>query len=185
MDHPDRKPRYTAGLRQHARLHCFARTGAYVSATSQYTPIAPQFLFGKRTIFVLRRCTRPPAKYAGAMVVGRYAARFHLCLRQGAGRQFAWLQVDSVKATLSPLGRAPGMPSLRTACAIPPRRIELVEITSTPEGAYPLREDHPSGRYADASRWVSCGASIPNEANRKLRRIPCLARNLFTLPTSA
>jgi hypothetical protein len=100
-------------------------------------------------------------------------------------RQFAWLQVDSVKATLSPLGRAPGMPSLRTACAIPPRRIELVEITSTPEGAYPLREDHPSGRYADASRWVSCGASIPNEANRKLRRIPCLARNLFTLPTSA
>jgi site-specific DNA recombinase len=26
-----------------ARLHCFARRGAYVSATSQYTPIAPSF----------------------------------------------------------------------------------------------------------------------------------------------
>jgi hypothetical protein len=29
------------------------------------------------------------------------SARFHLCLRQGAGRQFAWLGVDSVKAALS------------------------------------------------------------------------------------
>jgi hypothetical protein len=28
-----------------------------VSATSQYTPIAPQFLSEKRTVFVLRRCT--------------------------------------------------------------------------------------------------------------------------------
>ena len=35
------------------------------------------------------------------------------------------------------------------------------------------------------SRYVSCGASIPKEANCKLRRIPCLARNLFMLPTSA
>ena len=31
---------------------------AYMSATSQYTPIACQFLCGKRTIFVLRWCTR-------------------------------------------------------------------------------------------------------------------------------
>ena|SRR5215207_858217 len=29
------------------------------------------------------------------------SARFHLCLRQGAGRQFAWLGVGSVKSALS------------------------------------------------------------------------------------
>jgi hypothetical protein len=28
-------------------------------------------------------------------------ARFHLCLRQGAGRQFAWLEADSCKVALS------------------------------------------------------------------------------------
>ena len=28
-------------------------------------------------------------------------ARFHLCLRQGAGRQFAWLEVGSVKVASS------------------------------------------------------------------------------------
>jgi hypothetical protein len=41
-------------------------------------------------------------------------------------KQFAWLQVGSVKAALSRPGRAPGW------CPIPPRRIEPVEITSTP-----------------------------------------------------
>ena len=29
------------------------------------------------------------------------SARFHLCLRQGAGRHFAWLEVGSGKAALS------------------------------------------------------------------------------------
>ena len=29
------------------------------------------------------------------------SARFHLCLRQGAGKQFAWLEFDSVKVALS------------------------------------------------------------------------------------
>ena len=29
------------------------------------------------------------------------SARFHLCLRHGAGRQFAWLEVGSVKTALS------------------------------------------------------------------------------------
>ena len=29
------------------------------------------------------------------------SARFHLCLRQGAGKQFAWLGVDSVKVAFS------------------------------------------------------------------------------------
>ena len=47
-----------------------------MSATSQYTPIACQFLGGKRTIFVLRWCTRTPTNYAGAGVVGRFAERF-------------------------------------------------------------------------------------------------------------
>ena len=40
-----------------ACLHCFARRGAYVSATLPYTPFAPRFLSGKRTFFVLRWCT--------------------------------------------------------------------------------------------------------------------------------
>jgi hypothetical protein len=35
------------------------------------------------------------------MVAGRFAARFHLCLRHGAGRQFAWLGVGSGKMALS------------------------------------------------------------------------------------
>ena len=36
------------GTATNARLHCFARRGAYVSANSQYTPIASLFLWGKR-----------------------------------------------------------------------------------------------------------------------------------------
>jgi hypothetical protein len=35
------------------------------------------------------------------MAVGRFAARFHLCLWQGAGKQFAWLEVDFVRAASS------------------------------------------------------------------------------------
>jgi len=37
-------------------------------------------------------CTRSPAKYAGAMVVGRYAVRIF--------EQFAWLEASSVKVAL-------------------------------------------------------------------------------------
>jgi hypothetical protein len=58
MDHPDQKPRCTAGVPQRHIYHCFARRRAYISATSLYTPIAPQLLSGKRTVFVLLRCTR-------------------------------------------------------------------------------------------------------------------------------
>jgi hypothetical protein len=66
-------------------------------------------------------CTRSPAKYAGAMVVG----------------------VGALSSGLRGLKLGPS----KWQCLVPP--------TSTPEGAYPAREEHPRGRYADASRWAA------------------------------
>ncbi len=42
------------GTAYHKRLHCFVRL---MCLHMQYSPIAPLFLCGKRTVFVLRRCT--------------------------------------------------------------------------------------------------------------------------------
>src|SRR3970282_1808778 len=47
-----------------------------------------------------------------------------------AVRQFAWLEVGSVKAVLSR------------------------PTHQYPEGAYPTRKDHPRGCYANANRWA-------------------------------
>ena len=115
------------GTATNVRLHCFARRGAYVSATSQYTPLAPQFLSGKRTAFVLRRCIRPREEYqdwrAGTAALRR--ARFQaVCVAQAG----------SVKMAFPRPGRAPGW------CPIPPGRAcrdhqHLAEAC----GAYPLQ----------------------------------------------
>ena len=75
-------------------------------------------------------CTRSPEEHPGWRGGTAASQRAH-ALR--AVRQFVWLEAGSVKAALSRPGRAPGW------CPIPPRRIEPVEITSTPEGAYPYR----------------------------------------------
>ena len=73
---------------------------------------------------------------------GEYAARFHLCLRQGAGSLRGLKFVPSTWRCLVPGGRRDGAQSR-------PPWIEPVEITSTLEGAYPIRkntlsDDNPS-----------------------------------------
>ena len=40
------------------------------------------------------------------------SARFHLCLRQGAGGQFAWFEADSVKKALSCPAQPPVTPAV-------------------------------------------------------------------------
>jgi hypothetical protein len=43
------------------------------------------------------RAARPPDEHRGQAGGTLRSARFHLCLRQGAGKQFVWLEVGSVK----------------------------------------------------------------------------------------
>ena len=49
-------------------------------------------------------------------------ARFHLCLRQGAGRLFSWLEVGFVKAALSrPVGLSSRVETHQSLHGIPKR----------------------------------------------------------------
>jgi len=62
----------------------------FLSAFEEYTAPTRLFLSTKQDVPILPRCT------------GRLGlCAFYLCLRQGAGRQFAWFEVGSGKIVLS------------------------------------------------------------------------------------
>ena len=85
-----------------------------------------------RLSVVHNKCRRLTKRAAN----GGCAARFHLCLRQGAGKQFAWLGADSVKVTLSHPAHQPS-----PGCF----------ATGTPEGGFPLKLTFPLASLGDAS----------------------------------
>jgi hypothetical protein len=90
----------------------------------QYTPIAPQFLSGKRTVFVLRRCTRPlPSVNPGVVMV---AAKRAAC-------------TDGVRTPYGQSGTLRGLrlvPS-KWSCLVPPTSPHhpCQGATQYPEGA--------------------------------------------------
>ena len=91
-----------------------------------------------------------PGKVRRAVVVGspapmrRGGRRSHLNApspNRGVFRPFAWLEAGSVKVA-SPRP------------APPDRACRDHQYPAEACGAYPAREEHPRGRYADASRWA-------------------------------